>query len=281
VQGNFGSVIGGIILSVACVMALTWRIKTDGPKGSIEEERKRLASVRHGSAAEEVMRILGKPDEIRTFPQDRLLDGTRKVSFNDEPETERWAYGVLAKGMFARIGYVSMDHNRKVLCATPSDWFAYPNVKLPKLVGAKTNQAVETASNMTCLVGPIKHIPADGETAQAFKTKVTLKNSGTASFELQNDAASNWPMLLLVEVYDSAGQLLFRDEWFHYTSLRYDDANRPVLSIGAGKEESENRYFSPGHGFGALPPGKYSVRMYFPFEERRYYPSNLVRFEVK
>jgi len=50
-----------------------------------------------------------------------------------------------------------------------------------------------------------------------------------------------------------------------------------VRWLGNRREEV---YVSPAHGFGELPAGTYSMRVYFPFLEQKYYSSNLVRFEM-
>ena len=135
---------------------------------------------------------------------------------------------------------------------------------------------------MSCHLGPIEIVPPKGETAGAFKAKITLKNAGKLPFELKNDAVPFIDKLLLIEVYDSTGTMLFREDNISYHSpYHYDPARYPTLSIPPGQEKSGPCSFLPALGFGRLPPGKYSVRAFFPFEEGKYYPSNLVRFELK
>src|SRR5206468_1166016 len=77
--------------------------------------------------------------------------------------------------------------------------------------------------------------------------------------------------------YDATGTLLFRlDEMRYHSPITFDSAKWPVLAVDPGKELSSPLYFSPSHGFGPLPPGKYSLRVYFPFDEGEYYPVQLV-----
>src|SRR5579859_3481259 len=97
-------------------------------RAQLFEERQRLASLRPGMTTEAVLEAIGKPDEVRRVPEDQLLDGIRLQGDvpGIGPETERWAYGITGKGMFARVGYVSIDRNRKVVAAVPADRLAGP-----------------------------------------------------------------------------------------------------------------------------------------------------------
>jgi hypothetical protein len=88
----------------------------------------------------------------------------------------------------------------------------------------------------------------------------------------------SWGFYLLLELYDSAGVLLFREDKMHYVSVSHD--NLPPFVIEPGKSVPGRVAIMPCSGFGALPPGKYSVRAYFPFEKGTYYPSNAVGFEI-
>jgi hypothetical protein len=253
-------------------------------KAEVGELRQRLASLNAGMSSDEVLKLIGKPDEVRRVPDDHLLDGTRYVGdkLGIGPETERWAFGVTGKGMFARIGIVSMDRNGKLVAALPTDEFARPGRKLPDQAPVTGDQAVVTPANLSCHAGAIKYHPKRGESAESFETKVTLKNAGTKRFELKHDAASTLRRFLLVEIHDSTGMLLFRLDEMRYHSLRsFDPADWPVLAVDPGKEISETLFSSPSRPFGPLPLGKYSLRVYFPFEKGRYYPSNAVNFEVK
>jgi hypothetical protein len=247
------------------------------PKSTLQEQRKRLAGVKAGTSAEEVLKILGKPDEVRRIPEGHLLDGFQYMG-----EKNRWVYGILGKGKFAKIGFVSMDGNDKVVTAIPADWFANPDTKLPTLVPANGELGVESPAKMSFHMSAIKIVPAEGEYAGDFETSVTLKNTGTARFELKHDAAYAMRRFILIEVYDAKGTLLFRENQMRYHSpIFMNPADWFVLSVPAGKEMIEGLYITPAHGFGQLPAGKYAARVYFPIEKGKYYPSNLVSFQLK
>jgi hypothetical protein len=256
----------------------------EAARAKLQGLRQRLARLKAGMSAEQVLQALGKPDEVRRVTDDRLLDGTRLLGDQQGigPETERWAYGILGKGAFARIGFVSLDRNGKVVAVVPADCFSSPSWPLPALVPAPTDQAVDSAAKLRCHVAAIQPRPRAGETAASLQTKITLQNRGTRRFELKHDAAYTLRRFLVVEVYDAAGTLLFRDDEMRSHSLSDPDPARwPVLAIPAQQELAADLVFSPAHGFGPLPPGKYSMRVYFPFETGKYYPSNRVPFELK
>jgi hypothetical protein len=250
----------------------------------LREARERLGSLKAGMTSDEVFKLLGKPDEVRRFDKD-LLDGVRY--FGDphsgiKAEAERWAYGVTAKGMFARVGIVCIDRNGKVIGAIPADSFAKAANKPPVQVPANRDDAVVTPAKLSCHLGAIKYVPSDGDTTENLETRVTLKNAGTKRFELKHDAAYSPRRFLLVEIYDSTGLMLFRiDEMLYHSTGSLDPAKWPVLEIEPGKEISTELYTSHAVGFGRLPAGRYSLRIYFPFEKGKDYPSNPVSFEMK
>ena len=186
----------------------------DKAREELRELRQRLAALKPGVTADHVFKAMGKPDEIRRVPERHLLDGVR---FEGDlpgagPETERWAYGATGKGMFTRVGIVGMDHSGKVVVAISSDCFAKAARSLPEQVPAVGEQAVATLSKLSCDAGPIEYHPSKGETPERFETKVTLKNAGTKRFELKHDAAYTLSRFLIIEVYDSTGVMLFRDD---------------------------------------------------------------------
>jgi hypothetical protein len=137
---------------------------------------------------------------------------------------------------------------------------------------------------MTCLLGPIEVDPVKqwGD-VEDFKAAVTLRNSGAATFTLKHDAANSLRRFQVIELYDEKGAILFRDYEMRYHGLNVSDpAKYPVLTIRPNGEFAGTMYITPGRQFGSLPPGKYSIRVYFPFEYEKgnFYPSNRVAFEL-
>lgn len=272
-----------VMLALPASVAMAAADQAEEPKKNLQAKRKRLSELKDGMDSKQVIEILGKPDEVRQIPKDHLLDGTQLVGDPRTPdlgpETQRWAYGVLGKGMFAAVGYVSMDRNGKVVAAMPADCFA--KSKLPHRVRPSSDKAVETPAKLRCHLGTVEIIPAKGETAGGLKTTVKLTNGGKERFVLKHDAARSIARFLLIEVYDAERTLLFRDYMMSYHAPFSPDPSKwPELTIPPGAEKSEQFHVSPSHGFGRLPAGNYSMRVYFPFIEQKFYPSNLVRFKV-
>ena len=261
-------------------------LREDRSPAMLQQQWKKLGSLPANADSAEVIKVLGKPDEVRRIPDGHLLDGTALGAGHPRfpglgPETERWAYGSLGPGMFASGGYVSIDRNGRVVAAIPPDVFSCESWgPLPKLIAATSDRATETPAKMSCRLGPAEYFVGEGEHADRLKTTVTLENRGPEEFRLRSNFASI-QMLPIVELYDSKMTLLWRSyRLYMYSPSRYDPSQQPVLSVPAGKRESDDIYSQPGSGFGQLPAGAYSVRVYFPFVEGNFYPSNLVRFDV-
>lgn len=259
----------------------------------LDEQRRWLASLEEGMDSAKVLKLLGEPDEIRRIPEGVLVDGAGQAVGGKYPgqpgaprEAERWAYGVLAPRMFAAIGYVSVDAKGKVVGATPADRLCRPVLTSLRRVPAPTEQAVPTGTNLSCNLGPVEYSAADG----SLKTTVTLKNAGAAEFRLKHHAAFAIQPFLIVEVRDSQERVLWRVyEMVFHPPVRINDDHPPsypsretwpTLSIPAGKSKSEVTFFNPSSGFGRLPAGRYFLRVFFPFENENFYPSNLVPFDV-
>ena len=240
---------------------------------------KLLANVREGMTEQEVLKLLGNPDEVRQVPTDDVLDGTRVYSTLDDenPEVYRWAYGVKQKGTFARTGIVSFDKTRRVVCARSPVHrrFGADKIHLPS-----SDEAVPTPSGLSCHLGEVSFTEARGYTVRHYAAEVTLMNAGQSEYSLKYDTVSI-RSLLVVEIYDSNRQLIFQEDNLRYHSPAFFDRSKwPVLRISPGQSKSDQIFVSPGSYFGALPPGKYFLRVCFPFEKWNYSPSNLAPFEV-
>ncbi len=173
----------------------------ESAKTAIEAQRKLLGSIKPAMTSEEVIRILGKPDEVR-----RVADP--KSSFHDGyyvGENERWVYGIQKKGTFARVGFVSMGADGRVfLTASPTssdtlgDWDKSEGIK--RADGPHSKLSIQIATDPM-----VEQAEAPGY----IKIRVTLNNSGDAPFELKANGASNIRSLMIFEIFDSAGALLF------------------------------------------------------------------------
>ena len=97
-----------------------------------------------------------------------LAEG-RSSSVGHGPETERWAYGILGKGLFAKVGYVSLDRNGNVIAAEPADRCLRFRKRFEQ-VSATSDKAAVTSSKMSCHLGPIEIVPPQGESVGGFKT---------------------------------------------------------------------------------------------------------------
>lgn len=197
----------------------------------------------------------------------------------------------MGKGLFTRVGFVLLKYGKVVEAKSP-DVFLCPGEKMPERVLTKTDQAVATTSKMTCQIGPVRYISSEKIdmgglkpfiAPEGLKMTVSLENAGPKVFDFKDDAADGIVGLLLIELYDTDGVLLFRENYVRYHSrFSFDPAKWPVLSVPSGRRKSEEFVFRPDEEFGPLPSGRYSVRVYFPFENERnykYYPSNLLSFD--
>src|SRR5262245_15602318 len=119
------------IASIVVLGAIVPVLAQGDDNAKLYERRQRLAAIKPGMSLDQVQMALGAPDEVRQVPEGGHLEGMRLLGDvpGTGPETERWMYGIMAKGRHARIGYVSVDRNGKVVASIPTDSFARPGVK--------------------------------------------------------------------------------------------------------------------------------------------------------
>lgn len=184
--------------------------------------------------------------------------------------------------MFARVGYVSFDLKGSVVGIHPADCLADPGRGQPQLVSGVQDQPAESPVKLSCHIGAIHVHPKGENSSESYEMIVTLKNAGMEPFELKHDAASDFRRLLLVEIHDATGTMLFRmDQMVYHSQNSFDPKDWPVLLVGpGGTKATEFHCFAP-ESHGLFPPGKYSLRVYFPFAKGKYYSSNPVSFEIK
>ena len=269
-----------VLVIVLVIVVLAFWPPPDTPEAEVPEAKSRiLATVREGMTEQEVLKLLGNPDEVRQLPAHDLLDGVR-VHSSSNPETAevyRWAYGAKQKGTFARVGIVSFDKTRRVVWAQSPIHRSFGTTKIDVPV---SDQARPTPSGLSCHLGEVSFREARGYTDRCYSADVTLTNRGQSDYSLKYDTVSIH-FLLVVEIYDSDRELIFRENNLTYHSPMYFDRSKwPVLRISPGQSKSGQITVFPGEYFGPLPPGKYFLRVCFPFENWNYSPSNLVPFDV-
>ncbi len=270
------AVISGIVLAPVRTCAQV--------SSELSERRSRLAAVKPGTTTQQVLRDLGKPDEIRPVGASGLLDGIRisrsaPGSDGQEAEVERWVYGALGKGMFGATGYLSVSRGGVVVGATTADSFCCPGAVVPKLIHSSSDAAVESPGSLVCRIMAIERVRATGYTPDRLRLTVEIANNGPKQFLIKHPAATEIRRLLIIEVCDAIGVLLYRDDLARYSSYDPHGASR-TLSVASGGKQSETFCVSIVSGFGRLPSGAYFLRVYFPLSNGNYYPSNRVRFEV-
>ncbi len=253
--------------------------RSTGAWARLEAQRATLAALRPGTTEPEVLGLLGRPDEIKA-----------PVGTRFEGEAYRWAYGSHRIGGFAHIGMVFFATNRTVIeahCPT-----------LPKyLPPAATNVPLSTKPQAAshgeyCLIDSVRDCANSEETSKrspelrdflSQTLKYRIVNGGTNAFDFKQP----YPWIkfnLIVEVYDRRKKLILRQDYAHYgvASFRPNPADRPAIRIPPGGSVGEDfPLWLTDVYYGTPEPGRYFVRLLFPFENGRFYCSNLKEFTVQ
>jgi hypothetical protein len=249
-----------------------------GPPENLDARRDLLCSVQKGMSEDEVLKVLGRPDEVRT---------TGDVGI--DVEAYRWVYGIRDKGEFSRVGSVIFTSDKKVFMAycparslNPADAHIAPPF---------SETAQVTPSGMYCSIDKLLR---DVDHPDDDRIMVSLVNTGKAEFAYPNDYLGI-RFSIIVEVYDARKNLLIMEalQDFH-SPYSFDRSKWPVLRVAPGGREWEVIPLSRHHprsgvtyfswrdeNDGALTPGTYYVRVAFPFGESKYYGSNLVKWNVQ
>jgi hypothetical protein len=261
-------VIGRILTRILLPLAATavGACSGQGQKTSdMDRARRAISGIAEGATAAEVRRVVGEPDEIRR--EGDKLPWTVGAA-------EEWAYGVIGgEGGFAAAGLVLLDAESEVLMT-----------QLPDDSGSLRTGADRVAAGDEAIPGPtgmlcrLELVRTDGEGVLA---RVTLVNRGEQTFEHRHDHTGIGGNLV-VELFDAEGRLLCRSDMLTlHSPFESDPAKWPVLTIAPGKSEKEEVRLSwRWSHFGVLPPGRYGVRVAFPFDDGVFYPSNTVSFEL-
>lgn len=234
---------------------------------ALEERRDRLCLVREGMTTSRVFALLGQPDEVR--PR-----GTTDLGVDGE-EAYRWVFGVKTEGDLPEVGTVIFRLNHTVLdrhCPTRP----FPEFPIPPVPFSESSQ--NTRSGMRCTIDKVY---ADPHFRNAPFIQVSVENLGNREFRYTNDDAGI-RFSIILEVYDARKALLLREYLPAYHSLYSSERSEwPVMVVAPGGRESEDvpllwRMAEDGR----MPPGTYYVRAAFPFEENKYFGSNLVKWEL-
>jgi len=212
-----------------------------------------------------VVALLGLPDEIRVIDAEHLLDG---VGY--EGETYRWAYGVRSPGTFARIGVLSFSKFHQVLHHRSPTYRTHDATERHPL------QCAASSNGLSCAVSDVTMTEARGETVRWWSAQVTLENGGEREYS-RKTISDSIHRLSTIEVYDEHKLLIYSDDHRLYSSAFFPNA---VFSLRAGGRRAEAVNFSPDGSFGPLPPGRYFVRVCFPYTNTAFISSNFSEFIV-
>jgi hypothetical protein len=240
----------------------------------LELRREALIHIARGMSEKEVRLKLGNPSEVR-FEKFSVLEG----------EACRWAYGARSAGGFANIGLVMFSPDKTVLgtsCPTKQTYFrrlalATPVTKLPQ----RTDRGQYCVIESTRAREPDPKRTSPLPYTLATLLRFSLVNEGTDPFLFRQPTA--WIKFnLIIEVFDSKMNLVLRQDYDHYASPYSPYRNEwPIVRIPPGGHESEEfPLWLTDLEYGKPAPGKYFVRLLFPFEPEHFYSSNLMEFSV-
>jgi hypothetical protein len=243
---------------------------SDMESAELQQKRRLLSTIKEGMTEQQVVEILGNADEVRPVMPIPWCDRREEEGVKLRPEGKRWAYGIQAEKAFAAVGVVVFDEDGEVLGTYRPD-NSYCDCEIPY-----GEDPVRTESGMCCRLDSVRPI-----SSEFIEVSAVLLNGGSEAFHLK-DMIADVESCFVVEVYDSHKTLLYRINRIFFTSPAYSHQSEiPSLTIPAGEkyEVSFNADIDVAT-FGPLLPGRYFIRVAFPFEEKRYYPSNLVGLDL-
>src|SRR5436190_5578654 len=237
-----------------------------------ELKRTKLTGITNGTPADAVLLILGKADEVRVLSKSYF-----------EGESYRWAYGCERPGGFAKIGLVVFGTNGTAI------WVSSPT--RPRYFRSEAAQVAlsdafqKTSGGLHCEINSIDP-QAEGALTASNSLRHTISysliNEGRDWFiRPQETSSAKWNLVL--EVYNADGQLYLRQDHKHFASaFSPDEREWPKLKIPPeGRITEEFPLWLADTDFGIPNPGKYSVRLLFPFERGKFYSSNLKEFQIR
>jgi len=212
---------------------------------------------------EDVVRILGKPDEIRV-----------KGKLGIVAESYRWVYGVKRKGEFPLVGSVIFNE-RKVV-----DHIFCPSKGISNIL----NQRAVVFSELPQKTNEGRYC----EIERVFKKdnsnylEVSIVNEGDQPWLYPHDN-TGIRFSIILDIFDVEKNIILREPLFGYHSpISLDRSKWPVIKVLPDQRFSEDvPIWWRNRNDGVLYPGTYYVRVAFPFDAETFYGSNLVKWELK
>lgn len=228
-----------------------------------ETKKDQICSIREGMTESQVSESVGKPDEVRIRGETGIGE-----------EAYRWVYGIKSKGEFPTVGAVIFRTNRTVFmsyCPTR------PGFGAPIVPFSESPQI--TPSGMRCTIDDVFGNP---DRSNVPYIRVSIENTGKSEFRYTNDN-QGIRFSVLLEVYDAEKRLILKEPIYAFHSpYSFDKANWPILAVPAGARHSEEiSIWWQDENDGTLQPGTYYLRVAFPFEEKKFFGSNLAKWELK
>ncbi|APR87045.1 hypothetical protein A7982_12394 [Minicystis rosea] len=234
---------------------------SNAPSAASARDPRRLVRIDAGMSEARVTELLGRPDEIRTD------DGHHPWIAG---AAAAWAYGVDVPFGFAFGGVVLFDADRNVLMTrSPID---AATVRVRKLRWSDTADVNDRG--LSC------HLAIQRAEPSGMDAEVRLRNDGPAAFERRH-GHTGIAFDLVVELFDEQKRLLARYDTLSLFSPHAPD-DTALMTIPAGGSIAERvRIGAPWADLGALPRGRYLVRVAFPFEVGRFSVSEPVAVRVE
>lgn len=227
---------------------------------AVKRERARVSRVEIGMSEEQVLAIAGAASEVRH------ADGKGPWIVG---ASAAWAYGSRAPGEFAFGGVVLFDAGKKVMMVRSP--LSPASVRARRLRWSDTADVADRG--LSC------HLAVLGADATGVDARVTLRNEGAAPMERRH-GHTGIRFDLVVELFDEKRNVLAREDTLSLFSP-YSPDDTEVMRIPPGGELSEKvRLGATWTDLGKLPPGRYWIRVAFPFEVGHFSVSEPVAFTI-
>lgn len=254
-----------------CLIAVSGCTRLAGlASENLESRRDLLAGIPRGATTNDVMKVLGPPDEIRA---------PTETSTHFLGEAYRWVYGVTAPGEWPLVGVLVLASNNTVMASKcPSREKSHRKGAERARVGPGPDI---TASGMYCEVESVSNRP--GDTAFFQRAVISLVNGGRESFIRKHERTYiKWDVV--IEVYESHHLLIWREDRSKYESAYKtfaDKAKWPTMVVNPGERMTEDLpIWIESYGVGEPSKGTYYLRVGFPFEENKFFWSSDYKFSV-